>query len=81
MDNNKEEVYTDLENINNNNINYIYTVPNSHSWINLNQILFALENTQNKTNEDLLEYLKIGIINTKERGYDLEYLNNNYDGK
>ena len=46
---------------------YSHVVPNSHFWTDLNQLL------ENLKHEDIsMEYLRIGLANTLERGYNLK---------
>ena len=47
--------------------NYVHIEPNSHFWTDLNQLLEYL-----KYKEASTEYLKIGLKNTLEHGYNLK---------
>jgi len=46
--------------------NYLHIVPNSHFWTDLNQLLEYL-----KYKKITNKYLKIGLENTLENGYNL----------
>lgn len=54
---------------------YMQVVENSHFWTNLDMLLQFLHNadfmTRSTEEKALIEYLKIGLNNTKKQGYDL----------
>jgi len=50
--------------------NYVYVVPNSHFWTDLNQLTNALE-----IDPPSKEYILIGLDNTIKNGYDIQLIN------
>ena len=52
-------------------INYVQTVPNSHFWTDLNQLIVSLD-----VNPPDKEYLQIGLNNTIKNGYKLSPVKN-----
>jgi len=57
------------------NINYMQTIPNSHYWTNLNQILqhvIYIETGVSNIEDLTSEYLLIGLNNSMKHGYKLK---------
>ncbi len=53
--------------------NYVHVVPNSHYWSDLNQLLMLIEHCPETLTP---QYLNIGLINSKYRGYDIKQTKN-----
>lgn len=52
-------------------VNYMYVIPNSHYWTDLNQIINMIAFKQNLTKE----YLLIGLNNSVNKGYEIDQVN------
>lgn len=56
--------------------NYMQVIENSHFWTDLNMLLQFLDNAEimDMDKKALIDYLKIGLKNTKKEGYELAKL-------
>ena len=62
---------TPIKNNNMENINFVQIVPNSHSFATLRNILISYKIEPKELTK---EYLLIGLVNTKKRGYEIKQL-------
>jgi len=54
------------------NNNFMQVVPNSHFWTDLNHLQEWLRYSHRLSKEQIIDHLKIGLINTLERGYNIQ---------
>ena len=55
---------------------FYQTHPNSHFWTNLTQLQELLKHPYNYTKDELVEFLRVGIENTINNGYNLKKMDN-----
>lgn len=53
--------------------NYYHTIPNSHFWRDIDSLITFLsyEFRSDRCKQDLIDFLIIGLNNTKSQGYDI----------
>lgn len=60
----------------------LYTVPDSHFWTNIKMMLNWLDSVDRGIDDNFTtEYIRKGLLNTLENGYDITKLPKKEEGK